>query len=192
MRKKQKDNKKLNTFMAVFIAVIMVSSMAGMMMNNNDSQLNYNGFKFKVADNQIYTEISGETYFFYYFPADLESLNTSVELKTKIKDLQMFYFTFDPDSESLSYIDKARFDLSNDLAKTDFFFSNAKTKESDLYDIPIITCDNATAFVPVIYFKEGNRTGFFKEGNCIIAESQTKEGFLALKDKLLYIILGVM
>ena len=192
MRRKPKDKKKINTIMAVFIAVIMISSMAGMMMNNNDSQLSYNGHKFKMADNQIYTEINGETYFFYYFPADLESLNTSEEIKANLKGLQMFYFTFDPDSESLSYIDKARFDLSNDLAKTEFFFANAKTKESDSYDVPIITCDNSTTFVPVIYFKEGNRTGFFQEGNCIIAESQTKEGFLALKDKLLYIILGVM
>ena len=192
MKRKQKNNKRLNTFMAIFIAVIMVSSIAGMMWGDTDSQLSYNDHKFKRTDNQIYTKIAGETYFFYYFPTDLESLNTSNELKSEIANLQMFYLTFDPDSESLPYIENARFDLSNDLAKTEFFFANAKTKESELYELPIITCENATSFVPVIYFKDGERTGFFKEGNCIIAESKTKEGFLALKDKLLYIILGIM
>ena len=192
MIKKQKDNKKLNTIMAIFIGVIMVSSIAGMIWNHPESNLNYKGHKFKMADNQIYTEIDGKNYFFHYFPTDLEKLNSTQEIDDTIRNLKMFYFTFNPEGRFLQYIDKARFDLANDLAQADFFFANAKTQKSELYDIPIITCDNATSFVPVIYFKEGNRTGFFREGDCIIAESSTKDGFLALKDKLLYIILGVM
>lgn len=190
--KRKKDNRKLNSILAIFIAVIMVGSIADIMLNNNDTQLSYNGYKFLVSGNQIYTKIEGENYLFYYFPSDLEGLNMSDDTKDALRNMQMFYFTFDPENKYLSDIDSIRSDLASDLSKSGKFFSNAKTTDSLAYDIPVITCSNATAFVPVVYFKEGERTGFFKEGDCIIAESSSANGFLALKDKMLYVMLGVM
>ena len=192
MRKK-KDKKKINTIMAVFIAVIMVGSIVGMMFSgDSEDKLEYNGHKFKIIGNQLAVEVNNQEYYFYYHPVDLEVMNVSEEVQIKLNGMQMFYFTFDPDTKDIEYLDKARFDLNNEAAKTNLFFVNAISKESEIYNFPIITCDNATAFVPVVYVKEGNKTGFYLEEDCIIAESKTKEGFLALKDRLMYEILGIM
>jgi hypothetical protein len=57
---------------------------------------------------------------------------------------------------------------------------------------PIITCDNATFYVPVIYFKKSNQTVISLENNCIIAEAYRGEDLVKVKDRLLYSIFGVI
>jgi hypothetical protein len=72
------------------------------------------------------------------------------------------------------------------------------------YALPIITCNDSTENVPVVYFREGsatsttnrtnttNTTNIHLEGSCIIAEAKTNAGFVMAKDRLLYGILGVI
>ena len=82
--------------------------------------------------------------------------------------------------------------ITNELQKTNKYIQSGKTKNTTTYNLPIITCDNATEFVPVIYFKDSNITKFTLENNCIIGESNSREGFLALKDRLLYALFDVI
>ncbi len=60
------------------------------------------------------------------------------------------------------------------------------------FNKPVITCKNATLYVPVIYFKKSNETSITLEGNCIIAEAFRGEDFTKIKDRLVYGALGVM
>ena len=69
---------------------------------------------------------------------------------------------------------------------------NGQISENEIYNYPIITCDNATEFIPVIYLKKGEETQIYTEGNCIIAEAAFEQAFIALKDKLMYTILGIL
>ena len=60
------------------------------------------------------------------------------------------------------------------------------------YNIPVITCADATPTVPVLYFQRTNETKVYREGSCIILEAATDFDLLRLKDRILYGIFGVM
>lgn len=193
MKKKQKDNKKFGALMAVFIAVLMIGSIVGFMWQGDDeSNLNYGDYKFKIVGSKITTEINDVNYFFDYHPTDLISLNTSEDAKKSLIESEMVYLTFNPESKGITGIESTRFDLTQEFVKTGKIILNGQTQKSDVYNHPIITCENATEFVPVIYLKEGEETQIYMEGNCIVAEAEFEQAFLALKDKMMYTILGVL
>jgi hypothetical protein len=190
MRKK-KENKKLNIIMAVFIAVLMVGSIAGYMWTGNNESLNYKEYNFKVKGEQLTTEINNQNYYFYYHPTDLISLNVSEQAKQALINSELIYVTFDPYTEDIVYVEQARFDLTNEFLKTGKAMINGQSKDSE-YDLPLIDCNNATEFIPVIYFRAGNKTEIYNEGNCIIAEASFEQAFIALKDRIMYTILGIL
>ena len=61
----------------------------------------------------------------------------------------------------------------------------------EIYNQPIVDCMNATVYVPVIVMKEANETKAYLDGNCIFLES-TQYSVVAMKDRILYAILGVV
>ena len=44
----------------------------------------------------------------------------------------------------------------------------------------------------MLYFKEGNQTRIYTDGNCVIAEASQSFDMTRLKDRLLYGILGII
>ena len=82
--------------------------------------------------------------------------------------------------------------LYNELKKTNIYAISGITNNSINYNLPIITCENATSYVPVIHLKEGNDTKFSLKDDCIMAESSSKEGFIALKDIIIYTIFDII
>ena len=59
-------------------------------------------------------------------------------------------------------------------------------------NFPVLSCDDATEFVPVVYFKSGNFTKISLENNCILAEAAAHADVIRLKDRLVYGILGII
>ena len=193
MKKKQKEKKHLNALMALFIAVLMVGSILGLMWSGNaDDDLNYKDYKFKVVGNQISTKINDVVYYFYYHPTDLLSMNVSEEADSILDNVEMVYLTFDPEADNIEYIESTRFELAQEFIKTGKVMMNGQIKEDRVYNYPIITCDNATEFIPVIYLMNGGETQIYSIGNCIMAESAFEQAFIALKDKIMYMVLGVL
>ena len=107
---------------------------------------------------------------------------------TILREAPLILFTFDPDSESIYYIEMIRFDLVENLNK---YSVSGTTKPSDDYMLDIITCDNATSGQPVIYFNMSDQTEIIKKGNCIVANAKNYE-FLKIRDLILYASYGVM
>ena len=64
--------------------------------------------------------------------------------------------------------------------------------EENKFDFPIITCDDATESIPVIYFRGANQTAIYEEANCIIAEAKREADFLRIKDRLIFGVFGVI
>ena len=190
MRKK-KENKKFNVIMAIFIAVLMVGSIAGYLWTGDNTSLDYNDHSFKIKGEQLITEVDNQNYYFYYHPTDLISLNISDAAKQKLVNSEMIYLTFDPYTEKIEYVETARFDLTNEFLKTGKVMLNGQTKESE-YNLPLIDCNNATEFTPVIYFRQGNKTEIYNQGDCIIAEASFEQAFIALKDRIMYTVLGIL
>lgn len=63
---------------------------------------------------------------------------------------------------------------------------------NNTFDMPIITCEDATPVVPIIYFKQSNQTKVSLEENCIIVEARNNIDILRIKDRLLYSMLGII
>jgi hypothetical protein len=190
-RKRKRINK--NSVMAIFIVIIMISSILGFVWTNiTTNNYEYKGHKFKLQGNSFILNINNKQINTNYLPNDIENIEISKEIKLKIKNNPMLYLSFDTDSKNIDYMDKARFELTNELQKTNVYAISGKTTNSTNYNIPIITCKNATTHVPVIYLKNGNTTQFSIKDNCIIAESSSKEGFIALKDLIIYTVFNVI
>lgn len=192
MRRQKKKRINSSGVMAIFIVIIMTSSIIGFMWNSSDETFKYKEYQFGRQGDYFTLNLDKKQLNFYYFPSDIQDINFSYELKYKLENSQMIYFTFNPESKHIIYLDKARFDLTTELQKTNIYIQSGKIKNTTNYNLPIITCDNATEFVPVVYFKDSNITKFTLENNCIIGESNSREGFLALKDRLLYALFDII
>lgn len=191
MRKENKFwNKK--TIIGFLTVLLMVSSSAGIMMarNNNDT-LKYNNFKFNKINNRWVTKINGKETYFEYSPKQLESMSVPADLK-KILDVDNAYMSFEV-TRNLQYIDLIRLSFITSM-EDNFNISilSGTTNKTDSYDFPIINCENATEEMPVIKFVKGNETKIYSEENCIIAEAQTESDFLAVSDRILYSLFGVI
>lgn len=195
MRKKQKE-KKLS-FVGWFIIILMVSSVFGVMFygfSSGQNTFNYNDYKFKVVGQRYITEINNNDVAFYFLPQEVLSINLTTDINSMLTNGQVFYIMFDPEDENMQYIDLLRFELAELGLKgiTNKFFIPGITKKSEIYDIPVISCENATQFQPILYFKTGNTTEIRNENNCIYFEARYNSDIVRLRDRLIYSITGVI
>ena len=188
--KKKKTN--MNLFWTLFIAFIMVSSIAGYMwFGSENPEFEYNGHKIS-RDDYGYNYVKDRTEFrFTFFPSELEELANQTDL-SKLKK-QMFYITFDPNSKLTEAVDILRFEFSKELPEINVFMAEGiMVNESDVYDLPLIDCSDATENVPVIKLVEGNETKISENDNCFTIEAKNAYDVIKIKDLILYSLLGVI
>ncbi len=191
MRKKQKGFRK-ELLMPLFIALIMVMSVFGYMWGSSKTKMTYNEFKFYQLENNNYMfKINGKSVVFNYYPEDLEQINSTKGLK-KLFAGPMVYATSDPNSPYAESIAEVQFNLGKILGEfKNIYVQNAFTSQTE-YPLPVITCENASRVIPVITIEKSNTTQITAQGTCIIIEAKTKQDIIALYERLLYSILGVM
>lgn len=189
-RIEKRKEKRKKFWIGAIMVFLMTFGILGVFTNSEGRQKwEYNGFKFTQEESFYVTKINGEKMGFNYLPQTLQSINITGDLKGKIISPTMF-ITFDPESslQNLLYIDTIRNDLQ---ATLDSVVISAKTKESEAYILPIITCENATQFVPVLYFNVSNTTSIVETNGCVVLNGQTVE-FFKLRDLVVYTYYGVM
>jgi len=180
--------------MGGFIILIMVASAIGYMWSGGE-EFRYKDFRFKRSEssNLWYSEINGQQVSFYSLPPDAGHVNVTEGVISTISGTKMIYITFDPNQTDLTYLDLTRFDLSENLPKYfDIYAVSGMTANYTGYALPIVTCENATAFLPVVYLKRGNKTEVYFEGNCIIAEAATSSDFIRIRDRIMYGLFGII
>jgi hypothetical protein len=174
------------------IIFLMTASVIGFMWSDG-GDVSYGEYQFKQSGNQWTTEINEGVATFYTLPQEVDYINLSSSALGVIKNTRMIYMTFDPDELDLTYIDLVRFDLEDSLPRYfEIFAVSGMTDESDDYDLPIVTCANATQFTPVIYMRSGNKTGISYENGCIIAEASINFNFVRIRDRILYGLFGII
>lgn len=196
-RNRDGDGKdSLKFWMSIFIAVIMVSSIAGLALINSTGEdtLRYNQFKFhKDATYGYYvTKISGQDVNFYTFPTEAAIVNISNATMDKLKSAAFIVTTFDPvtSNQSTQAIELARFDLAKFMAGKSIY--NAVLETAPGYEaLPILSCDNASASTPVIVFNTSDYASVVDAGNCLYLNGQGLD-FLKFRDKILYSYFGVI
>lgn len=193
---RERGTKWKRNLVSAFIILVMVLSVLAIMLSREEGTgqtKKYRDYKFTAKDNKWYLNTEGSNWVdFDYFPADVENISITGDIDGRILNTKMLYLTFNPENATKS-TDKFRFDFTNLLANQyGIYVANSITKNSTQYILPLITCKNATAFVPVIELKFGNQTGIYVKDNCIIAEAQSSEDMTKLRDAVIYNLLGVV
>ena len=154
----------------------------------------YNGYRFIRQENSWVAQIDDKFIEFNSHPMDLEYIKLDDPIIDTLKNVKMVYITFDPDSKIVSNVEVARMELEGELfTYFRIYPTTGVTNNTGLYSaFPVVTCQNATTLIPVLYFYEGNNTVIRQEGSCIIIEAMDSFDIPRLKDRLLYAMFGIM
>jgi len=189
---KNKDKKLVKNAITIFIVVLMVGSVLGYMFGrDSEESYKYNNYKFTRTDNKFILNINNVDIEFHFFPSDVEYINVSSNILNKLTNKVEIDSTYDEDNKWKEGISVAQYDLERFFNVAGVYFVNGLTAKN-AYSMPVIGCNTSTEKTPVIYFKEGNETKIFIDDNCIIAESNDDLGFIRIKDRLIYGLLGVI
>lgn len=193
---KKKESRWFNKKVVIvyFIAFIMIFSIGGFIITFNTpvSSERYNEFAFVRQGSLWITTINKVPIPFHYHPEQIVFYDIDQSIIDRLKNTKAVLVTFDPNSTSVQTLELVRFELREDFPRLfNIFVGEGILKEDPLYNLPIITCENATEFIPVITFEENNLTGIEMEDNCIIIKGINEE-FLKMKDRILYGMLGII
>ncbi len=179
----------------IILGSTMVFSIFGIMFSGYDSgrqQIKYNDYEFQQTTTGWSTEIDDKMIEFNYLPQELESIQISSEPANILKESKVLYITFNPNNKSVQQFELARLQLGLTLSESfQIYTMPGITEPSELYQQPIVDCNNATQSLPILKFVESNETKAYLEDSCIIIEAD-KTTALAVKDKILYQMLGIL
>ena len=177
-----------------FIGITMIFSVFGVIFfgfgAGSSGTIKYNGLKFTDKVNFWSVNVNGREALFTYLPDELALINVENAAIEKLKNVVQIDATSQFNDTLAEPIALAQFQIGTTLSNFDIFVRNGFTAEQQ--NFPVITCEDATQFVPTIYFKESNITDVHMENNCIIAEAANAADVIRLKDKLVYGILGII
>jgi hypothetical protein len=196
MKHKKDNKKKIGVIVMTSIIVLsMVFSIFAIMIDNQSQSVpQYNKHSFVMTNTGYQTKISGKYVNFNYYPTDIERITMDLGVIDLLKNSQGIAIIFNPNdntSTNLQYIDLIRYELETQLDKTTYF---GITEESSNYNLPIISCANATETYPFILINISSTTSFVKSTKypgCIIMNAKLKE-LIAAKDRLVYSYYGIM
>lgn len=188
---------KFKLWMGIAIIAIMVLSTAGVVFNyavGEGNAVSYNTTVFTVSSTGagITAKIGGQKLRFDYLPQQVQGITADSAAFQRIKSTLMVQMTSDYNSTSSDFIAQAEFNLAQVLETHFKIYSAAGFTWKTNTTAPVITCANATAYVPVIRFIDSNETKIRMDGNCVLVEASSGNDFIAAKDRLLYGLLGVM
>jgi hypothetical protein len=193
MRRREKDTgKSVKVWMSVFLALTMILSAFGILLNSDSNELKYGKYKVTRSNSIYTTKIGGEEVYFYALPYEVSYINISDVANSKLKSSVYVVTTFDPSSsnESTSAIELVRFDLAK-FMKGKYIVNAVMSSTSAYSALPVLGCENATAGSPVVVFNVSDTTSVNVVGECIYLNAKGVD-FLRIRDKLLYSYFGVL
>ena len=193
MVRKEKKSKS-GVILAFIIAFVMVGSILGIVSSDRQqSQFKYKDIKFKQdqLNNVWYTTINNQKVIFNYLPQDVEQIELTPDITTLLLNKPEIDTTSKINDTFYEEIALAQYNMALTLNSLNLYIRQGFTA-NNTFNLPILTCKEATMAVPIIYFQQSNQTKITLENNCIIAEARNNMDILRLKDRLLYSILGII
>ncbi|MBW2987939.1 hypothetical protein DRJ48_01585 [Candidatus Woesearchaeota archaeon] len=192
---KKKESKRPQQLIIAGITIfIMLSSVLGYLGSRvgGGGSIKYKNFRFRVLENGMYaTTIANKQFRFNFLPQALSNMSFDPSILAPIKQTRLLYTTSEFDSPIKESMSETEYLLGEGLYAMGKYTIPGYTTNTTTQR-PVITCENATAFVPVIMLKYSNETKAWLEGNCLIIQANTRVDFLAYKDRILYGLLGVL
>jgi hypothetical protein len=183
--------------MTVLIVVVMVSSIIGFVFSDmamggqNTNGLSYNGFVFTQGTNSFGLKVDGQSLTFSYLPSQIDFMPLNSSVLAPLAASRMAYITSDENSTNAIAMGGFTYTVSQALkAKSSYGVQSFTT--GNAFGKPVVTCSNATEFVPVILVQDSNSTDMNIENNCIIVNAASSVDIERLGDRLSYGILGVI
>lgn len=192
---KEKKEKK-NWWLILFIAFIMIGTSFSFIFfgfSPSNEVVKYNGIKFvkNPSQNIWIAKINGKEAAFSFLPDEVKNIKSTGNLAARLQNKLEIDATYDLNSTYNQSIALAHHQMGLTLANYNIFVRKGFTTNNS-FSLPIITCNDSTLNVPVIYFMHGNSTKIDAENSCIIAEAKSNADFIMVKDRLVYGILGVL
>jgi len=192
MRKGTGENRK--KIMGIVMGIVMFGSLFTFIFfgfsGGSTGKITYNGFEFINRGDHWSTTIDGRPAFFTYFPDDLGFIFVNLDVINSLRNVVQIDITSDFNDTFSQSISLAEYNMGLTLNNFNVFIRQGFTTEQQ--NFPVITCEDASNFVPVIYFKNSNITKVNLEDSCIIVEASTPQDFERIKDRLVYGILGII
>ena len=190
--KEKKEKKRWG--LIFFIVVIMIGASFSFVFfgfsPEGESSV-YNGIKFTKLPDRWEAKINGRQAAFSFLPAEVEKISLMDNALNKLQNKFEVDVTSDLNSSQKEPIALAQHQMGLILFNYNIYVRKGFTTNST-FSLPVIRCKDGTAIVPVVYFKQGNKTGIYSENNCVVAEASSAAEMIKVKDRLLYGILGVM
>lgn len=190
--KEKKEKRKWG--LILFIVFIMIGTSFSFVFFGFQPQsevVKYRDIKFVNQNNVWIAKINGREAAFSFLPGEVESIFVFDESIKRLQSKFEIDVTYDLNSTYAQSIALAQHQMGLTLAANNIYLRKGFTT-NNTFNLPVITCNDATLNVPVVYFRYGNTTNIHAENNCIIAEASSNADFIKAKDRLLYGILGVM
>jgi hypothetical protein len=185
MKRFGREKDKKNIAVPLFIIAIMVLSALGyaIFQGENSNLVKINGFKFaKVQDKYWSTKFQGESYMFYFSPADIK------EIPIDSFTLPSFvYMVSNPNANysqtNLQTIEVIKFELKNSLQSLGKTVSMNFTSQ--------VSCKDSSPSTAVVSIEFGNETKVSANENCIQIMGTDASKLVAARDRFLLKALGV-
>ncbi|MFH1182551.1 MAG: hypothetical protein V1702_06335 [Candidatus Woesearchaeota archaeon] len=182
----------------ILIVVVMVSSIIGFVFSDismggqNTNSLSYNGYTFTQSNTGVEMKLNGQTLAFSYLPSQVDFIPLNGTVLEPLTATRMAYITSDANSTNAIAMGGFTYTVSEALKAKGSFGVQAFIA-SNAFSKPVVTCLNATKFVPVILVQDSfNTTEIYLENNCIIVNATSSIDIERLGDRLSYGILGVI
>jgi len=192
-RRDERDEKKKKVIV-LFLAGIMIISVFSIIfigVGPSQGSVTENSAKFIKKGEAWSTQIDKREALFTYLPSDVEHITLSSRILNTLKNTIEIDTTYDPNSTYNQSYALAQYQMGITLQNFNIFVRSGIT--GNISDrISIITCNDSTPIVPVIYFKDSNETRISLVGNCIIAEIAQGREAIMVKDRILYGKFGII
>ena len=159
--------------------------------SSSPTSSSFGDFDFELSNGRWFTEIGGKRYGFDFLPGDTSFFSVDSQAINLMKGTLEVDITYDFNDSSNEAIALSQYYMAESFAVMSRYLRLGSLYTNE-FDVPIITCADASAAVPVLVFRSANVTQVTVEGNCIIAEASNKANFIRIKDRLLYGILEVI
>jgi hypothetical protein len=185
---KEKKDKRLKIFMTIFMVVVLGASTAAYALIDTGSsqRKTYNGITFTLTQSgwnpkkmNIYTS---------YLPSDVE--NISIDGSPSLDSLKGNLY--------LNALGNNELNAANELLKTlaiekrpTLACSPAYENESFCADLPIKSCDDASAESPLISFEQANETSISYKNYCLVIKGDN-ENMIKAADRVIFGLYGII
>lgn len=191
---KKKNKPKKNWAAIVFLVFIVTGLSSGFVFfgfqGGGEATHRFNDHKFTFQGDHWRAKINGQYALFTFRPDQVLLLDVEGEVAPLLKEKIQIDATSSVNDTLIEAIALAQYQMGLTLNNYNTYLRAGFLEETSQF--PIISCEQATPFVPVIFFEESNQTRVRVENNCITIEAQSYQDVIMAKDRILYELFDVI